>query len=80
MEDGTFLKIQNITIGYLLKTKKYLKLLDSAKIYLTGNNLWTLTKYSGLNPEVDITGWEGGIERVVYPQTRTFTLGVQLNF
>ncbi len=80
LEDGTFLKIQNITIGYLLKTKKYLKLLDSAKIYLTGNNLWTLTKYSGLNPEVDITGWEGGIERVVYPQTRTFTLGVQLNF
>jgi TonB-linked SusC/RagA family outer membrane protein len=80
LEDGTFLKIQNITLGYRLNTKKWLKVMDSARIYLTGNNLLTLTKYSGLNPEVDITGWEGGIERIVYPQTRTFALGVQLNF
>jgi TonB-linked SusC/RagA family outer membrane protein len=81
LEDGTFLKIQNFTLGYQLDTKQWLKVLDSAKLYLTGNNLYTFTKYSGYNPEVDITGWEGGIEHTgIYPQTRTFALGVQLNF
>ncbi|MDR0743311.1 MAG: SusC/RagA family TonB-linked outer membrane protein [Tannerella sp.] len=80
LEDATFLKIQNISLGYRFDTAKYFKLLASAKLYLSGNNLLTLTKYSGLNPETDLTGWEGGIERIAYPQTRTYTLGVQLNF
>ncbi|MDR1762725.1 MAG: SusC/RagA family TonB-linked outer membrane protein [Dysgonamonadaceae bacterium] len=80
LEDGTFLKIQNAQLSYTLNTKKILPLLESARFYLTGNNLYTFTGYSGLNPEVDITGWGGGIESVVYPQTRTFAFGVQLNF
>lgn len=80
LEDATFLKFQNISLGYHLNTKKYFKLLTSAKLYLSGNNLLTLTKYGGLNPETDITGWEGGIERIAYPQTRTYTLGVRLYF
>jgi hypothetical protein len=81
LHDATFLKVQNLTVGYTLNTRKYLKVMDSAKIYFTGYNLLTLTKYNGLNPEVDITGWSGGIEwDSIYPQTRTFTLGIQLNF
>jgi TonB-linked SusC/RagA family outer membrane protein len=79
--DGTFLKIQNLTLGYQFNTKEYLKVMDSARIYFTANNLYTFTKYPGLNPEVDITGWEGGMERSnIYPQTRTFTFGLQLTF
>jgi TonB-linked SusC/RagA family outer membrane protein len=80
--DGTFLKIQNFTLGYTLPMRKYTNFIESARIYLTGNNVYTFTKYPGLNPEVDITGWDGGIEKAgnIYPQTRTFTLGLQLNF
>ena len=81
LEDGTFLKIQNLTIGYKFNTKKYLKVLETANLYLTMHNLYTFTKYRGLNPEVDITGWSSGIEQpYVYPQTRSFALGLQLNF
>jgi TonB-linked SusC/RagA family outer membrane protein len=80
LEDGTFLKIQNVNLNYTLPTKSYLKLVDSIRFYFTVNNLYTFTKYSGHNPEVDITGWEHGIEDQIYPQTRTYTLGIQLNF
>jgi TonB-linked SusC/RagA family outer membrane protein len=81
LEDGTFLKIQNLSLGYKINTKKYLKLMESARIYFTMNNVLTLTKYSGLTPEVDITGWDHGIGSAgAYPQTRTFALGLQLNF
>jgi TonB-linked SusC/RagA family outer membrane protein len=81
LEDGTFLKIQNLSLGYRIDTKKYLKIMESARIYLTMNNVLMLTKYSGLNPEVNITGWDQGIESTgIYPQTRTFALGLQLNF
>jgi hypothetical protein len=81
LQDGTFLKIQNLTLGYKFNTAEYLKVMESARLYLTMNNLYTFTKYKGLNPEVDITGWESGIEwSSIYPQTRSFTLGLQLNF
>ncbi|MDR1882264.1 MAG: SusC/RagA family TonB-linked outer membrane protein [Prevotella sp.] len=80
--DATFLKIQNLSLAYTLPMKKYTRLMDSIRIYLTGNNLYTFTKYPGLNPEENITGWDTGIEKKgnIYPQTRTFALGIQLNF
>ena len=81
--DGTFLKVQNLTLGYTLPMKKYTNnLLESAKLYFTANDLLTLTNYPGLNPQVKITGWDEGKERKadIYPQTRTFTFGLQLNF
>jgi len=80
--DATFLKIQNLSLGYTLPMKKYTDLMQSIRFYFTGNNLYTFTKYPGLNPEVDITGWDAGIEKKgdIYPQTRTFTFGLQLNF
>lgn len=80
--DASFLKIQNLSLGYTLPMKKYTNLMENIKFYFTGNNLYTFTKYPGLNPEVDITGWDAGVEKKgdIYPQTRTFTLGVQFNF
>jgi hypothetical protein len=81
LEDGTFVKIQNVSIGYNLNLKKYISLFDSAKVYLSINNALRITKYSGPNPEIDFTGWAGGIDTgVTYPQTRTFALGIQLTF
>jgi TonB-linked SusC/RagA family outer membrane protein len=80
--DGTFVKLQNFTIAYTLPMRKYTDLIESLKIYVTGNDVFTFTKYPGLNPEVDVTGWDTGIEKAsgIYPQTRTFTFGLQFNF
>ncbi|MBK5720025.1 SusC/RagA family protein, partial [Dysgonomonas sp. Marseille-P4677] len=82
LKDGTFLKIDAINLGYNLNLKKYTKYLDNARFYLTVRDVATFTKYSGLNPEVDITGLEPGFEMFnsIYPQTRRYTLGVQLSF
>ena len=81
LEDGTYVKIQNLSLGYRLNLKKHTRLFDSAKVYLSINNALRLTKYKGSNPEIDFTGWQGGIDTgTSYPQTRTFALGVQLTF
>lgn len=81
LEDGSYIKIQNISLGYRFNLKQYTDIIEGAKLYFTVNNVCRLSKYSGLNPEIDFTGWEGGIDwGTEYPQTRTFALGVQLNF
>jgi TonB-linked SusC/RagA family outer membrane protein len=81
LRDGTYVKIQNISLGYRLNLKKYISVFESAKLYLSINNALRLTKYDGSDPEIDFTGWRGGIDGgTSYPQTRTFALGIQLNF
>lgn len=81
--DGTFLKLQNLTLAYTLPMQTYTKHIQNIKLYVTGNNLFRWTSYPGINPEVDINDWKwAGVERKnnLYPQTRMFTLGLQLNF
>lgn len=71
IEDGSFLRLQNITLGYninLSRTK------SNARIYFTGQNLLVLTEYSGLDPE------NTGIDNNLYPRSRTFLVGLNLNF
>jgi TonB-linked SusC/RagA family outer membrane protein len=88
LSDGTFVKLQNLTLGYTIPMNKYTKHIQNIKVYFTGHNLFRITGYKGLNPEVNITGWQGGVERPqhddatkgIYPQTRTYTFGVQMNF
>lgn len=84
LEDGSFLKIDAITLGYNLNLRKYHKFLDKARFYLTIRDLACFTSYSGLDPEVDINGLAPGMDwhtkDAVYPKTRRFTLGVQLSF
>ena len=86
LEDGTFLKIDAITLGYSLNMKKYTNnLVDRIRIYATVGNVCTITGYSGMNPEVNITGWDQGTEKFwdtgsFYPMARTYTLGMQFNF
>lgn len=85
LEDGTFLKIDAITLGYTLPMKKHTRnLVDRIRIYGTVGNVCTITGYSGMNPEVNITGWDKGTEKFwdgnLYPVVRTWTLGMQFNF
>ena len=83
LEDGTFLKIDAINLGYTLPLKdKTNGLIQSLRVYGNINNVCTITGYSGMDPEVDVIGVEGGIEwwDGFYPRARTYTFGVQLTF
>lgn len=80
LEKGTFLKLDALSIGYTFD-KQIIKPFSNLRLYATGRDLLVLTNYSGLDPEVNINGLEPGFEeRHVYPKTRTFMFGVQVNF
>lgn len=79
IEDGDYVKINNLTIGYNFKFKG----VNSARIYVAGTNLLTFTRYSGIDPEVDLygNGLTPGIDyRDRFPTTRGFTFGLNVNF
>lgn len=77
VEDGSYLRIKTVTLGYTFPVRMTQKLkISSARIYATGQNLLTFTKYSGFDPEVPVNG----IDLNVYPVTRTFSIGVNLSF
>lgn len=81
IEDGSYLRIKNVTLGYtipkLLMKKAHI---SSARFYISAQNLYTFTKYKGFDPEINSSGSTGinGIDNSVYPVTRTFTIGVNL--
>ena len=79
LEDATYLKLDNLTLTYNIPLEnRYIK---GARVYVTGQNLLCITGYKGVDPEVSLGGLSPGIESTsYYPRTRTFTLGVNLNF
>lgn len=79
LEDATYIKLDNVTASYDFKfDSKYIK---GLRLYLTGQNLFCITGYTGVDPEVALTGLTPGIEGTsYYPRTRVFTLGVNLKF
>ena len=81
VEKGDFLRLKKLSFSYSipLKTKK----IESLKVLLTGMNLFTLTGYSGWNPDVNVYGtspMSAGIDYGAWPQGRAITLGVSLDF
>lgn len=80
LEKGNYIKLSNLTIGYTLTPEK-IKYLRNVRVYLSGDNLLTFTKYTGIDPEITSCGFETGIDaRTFYPRTRTFTFGVNIGF
>ncbi|MCW3807980.1 SusC/RagA family TonB-linked outer membrane protein [Plebeiibacterium marinum] len=86
VEDGDYLKIDNITLGYNFKTNK-IKGIEKLRVYVSGMNLFTFTGYKGIDPEVNRIGSSSdedqglapGIDhRDQYPTTRSFTFGVNV--
>lgn len=82
--DGSYLRIRNISLGYTLKPAALKKIgISTLKIYATGQNLYTFSKYIGYNPEVNQYG-EGvkgiGLDYGSYPLSRSVTFGVNLSF
>lgn len=82
VEDGSYLRLKNIQIGYdfcnkLIKWKG----ISQLRLYVSAQNLFTLTKYSGLDPEIGSSNaMLNGIDCGFYPQSRTWTVGLNLKF
>ena len=75
IEDGSFLRVQNLNIGYTFDLPKK-SFLSKARIYLNASNLYTFTKFKGYDPEVGLDGvYSGG-----YPRLRKWTFGLDLTF
>lgn len=93
LENGSFVRLDNLSLGYTFDTQK-ITWLDRARVYVAAQNLFVITGYKGLDPEVELirqrelndetnrnAGLSPGIEsRYFFPKARTFTLGVSLTF
>jgi iron complex outermembrane receptor protein len=80
VESGSFLRLDNASISYSFDTKSYLGI-EKLRVYITGQNLFTITNYTGLDPEVEMSGLDPGVEgREYYPKSRTFSIGINLGF
>lgn len=80
LENGSFLKLDNLTLGYQFNVDK-IKEISQLRLYVTGQNLFTITKYTGVDPEVSLSGLAPGIDnRNYYPKTRSFLLGMNISF
>ncbi len=76
VENGAYFRLKNVQLGYTIP-QKYTKkaYIDRFRIYATVSNLFTITKYTGYDPEIG-----GGVDYGNYPQSRTFTFGVNVDF
>ncbi|MES2374146.1 MAG: TonB-dependent receptor [Bacteroidota bacterium] len=81
IEDGSFLRINNLTVGYNVPMKTG-KLISKLRFYLTGNNLAVFTSYSGYDPEVSVKNSPvtQGLDYSAYPKSRSFIFGVNATF
>ena len=82
IEDGSYLKIKDITLGYTLPTQWLGKLgIAGARIYVTGQNLFTFTDFKWYDPEIASSSpITGGMYKFVYPSSRTFITGLSIDF
>ena len=85
VEDGSYVRLKNLSIGYNLPRSALNKLkITNARIYLSAQNLITITKYKGYDPEVgrsDLTGlFSVGVDVSAYPQARLISAGIDLSF
>lgn len=80
VEDGSYLRCKNITLGYTIPRFKGIQ---GIRVYVSANNLFTITNYSGFDPEVNTYAGSNtaiGIDNFVYPQAKSFLGGIQVSF
>ena len=83
IENGDFFKISNVTLGYDFSRLVKNSWISKARLYVSAQNLLTITKYSGMDPEIGYgfdEDWVSGIDLGYYPSARTFLVGVNLQF
>ena len=80
LEDGSFIRIDNLSIGHNFTWVKS-KWVKGMRAYITVNNLYTFTKYKGVDPEGSYKGLSFGLDQYnTYPKTRSFTFGINYKF
>ncbi|MBB6461877.1 SusC/RagA family TonB-linked outer membrane protein [Flammeovirga kamogawensis] len=84
VEDGSYLKLKNITLGYTFDKRIAKKIsAESIRIYASAQDVWTLTNYSGFDPEVSVGGYGAmtpGYDYLAYPRAATYVVGFNINF
>ncbi|MEP6712282.1 MAG: TonB-dependent receptor [Ferruginibacter sp.] len=78
VEDGSFVKIKNLQLGYTFPASVTQKLFSKLRIYAQVKNAYTFTKYSGFDPEIAGGILDTGVDRGAYPQARTYALGIDI--
>src|SRR5690606_6220826 len=85
VEDGSYLRLKSVTLGYSIKSDFLASAnINQVRVYLTGQNLYTSTNYSGVDPEVSWGGQSNalsaGADYGGYPASKTILMGLNLNF
>jgi TonB-linked SusC/RagA family outer membrane protein len=88
VEDGSFVKLKNVTIGYSLPDALLSKYsISKVRLYVSSQNLFWITKYGGLDPEIGMRGGsqgvsatQNGVDNATYPSSRTYTIGLNVIF
>lgn len=79
LENGDYLKLDNLTLGYTYKAQN--RYVQHVRLYASASNLFTITGYKGVDPEVSIIGMAPGFDELEkYPTTHTFALGLNVSF
>jgi TonB-dependent starch-binding outer membrane protein SusC len=74
LEDGSFIRLDNLAIGYNLRN---IRGFNNIRVYFASNNVFTITNYTGIDPEISFTGLSFGLDQFnVYPKVRTLTFGI----
>ena len=84
VEDGSYVRLRNIQLGYKLTSSLLQKLsVHSLRVYVSAQNLFTWTKYKGFNPDIGAQNQSNlsyGVDNSIYPQSITFLGGVKIDF
>ncbi|MBS1745895.1 MAG: TonB-dependent receptor [Bacteroidetes bacterium] len=84
VEDASYIRLKNVTLSYNLPRKIVQKLkIQNIKVYISGSNLWTLTNYTGYDPEANTYGQSTtliGIDNGGYPQSKVYQAGLTVSF
>jgi TonB-linked SusC/RagA family outer membrane protein len=84
IEDGSYFRLSSATLGYSFNTQK-INLIKNMRVFIAGNNLFTITKYSGYDPEINSDHTSNGVPSMgvawtAYPKARTITFGLNIEF
>ncbi len=82
LESGSYLRMKNFQVGYTFDSETVKKIgVDALRLYISGNNLITLTQYRGLDPDfINTDVWNRGTDSFAFPNTRSFMAGLDITF
>jgi len=81
LEDASYFRLKNLTVGYTLPTNLTNRVkIDKVRVYFQATNLFTMTKYTGLDPELIGADDAGGVDEGIYPTVKQFLFGLNVNF